>query len=1346
MMNRIYRTVWNHRLGITQVASEQSRRAGKTGGRIVGAIAGLLLAMHAPSLLASLPEQGSAQSLSDQPALVLDAGLDWSLAGAWARSTARSVDVGDEARLVLAGVVSGSGALSKTGNGTLVLTGNNSFSGAVTVAGGTLAAASNTALGTSAGTTTVNGVGSQLEIESGVTLNNQSIRLQNGATVINHGSLINTSTTSNSYGVGGTSVDSASLRAGNVENHGYVRGTRAGIALSGTNDVREVRVENLGANAQIVGQATTGGGSAGAGIVLSGGSSALQIGARVDNLDGARISGDSSGHGIQATQYVTTHVVNRASSIQGGSSAVSLAGRNSSLTNSAGGSVTSTGSYAVDLTNGGVVSNAGTGSLIRAQTAGGGGTAINIAGYAGEVNNSDGAVISGGSVSGTGVNLLNGQVRNLDGATIRSGGTAVRTTSTSGQSTLLNRNSSILSSTAAAVSIAGNGLVENLYGVLEGWTRGLVLGAGGSVLNQGSGSRISALRNDRLEPPNAAFGDPIRVTGISIQGGQGQVQNLDGAAIYGYTRGIWLESGGSVLNAGAGSLIEGERNFGVVISGGTAQLENRDGAVIRGGVPSSSSNGSSAVVAFGAGGDLLNSGQGSAIHGNADVGVLIQCSSGCYSSSVQNLDGAQISGGVYGLYLSTNVPEYRLPNGQFSSQNPDGADYSLQLINSGLGSLISSNYGVYTASSLATLYNLEGARIQGTVQGVNLAGGGTLINDRTSSIAGGSDGAVLSSGAAVVLHNEGSIVGKIELSGSYANSVHLYEGSTLLGDLNLGNHAGSRLILSGEGDQLYSAAVNGITAFDGSLIKQGGGLWNLDSNIAHHGATLVEGGTLAVNGSIANSAVTVRSGATLGGSGSVGATHVEAGGRLAPGNSIGVLNVNGDLVLNPAATFDVEVDADGNADQVIVTGGTAYLNGSNLQLSLLSPNANYRAGVQNTILTADAIDGTFGAILGNPFAFLDFSLNYGGTSVVQAITRNALGFADVAQTRNQKAAASALDSLDNSALYNRISALTASQAPGVFDSLSGELHASLSSALLEDSQVVREASLQRMAGVLADRQQFENGLTLWSHASSQHGRIDSDNNAASLARELNSLVLGVDGQAGDWTLGALAGLSDGSVDVKQRNSSAQSSGYYLGGYASRGFAALSLRLGASYAWHDIDSRRDTWDGAEEQRLKAGYDAHTAQAFAELGYAIAHADTRLEPFVGLTQVQVKTDGFREKGGDARLQAGASSTDQTLLRVGLRAQQDIELAGLPVELSGSLALQHALGQVDSDRTLAFESGNAFKVAGVDVPRDVLQASLAGAVELAPGLRAALGYSGQLGSDGQSNSLQASLSLSF
>ncbi|KKB07435.1 hypothetical protein VE26_11735 [Devosia chinhatensis] len=49
-----------------------------------------------------------------------------------------AIDTADATTLTLAGVISGDGSLTKAGNGTLILTGNNSFSGTTTISAGTL--------------------------------------------------------------------------------------------------------------------------------------------------------------------------------------------------------------------------------------------------------------------------------------------------------------------------------------------------------------------------------------------------------------------------------------------------------------------------------------------------------------------------------------------------------------------------------------------------------------------------------------------------------------------------------------------------------------------------------------------------------------------------------------------------------------------------------------------------------------------------------------------------------------------------------------------------------------------------------------------------------------------------------------------------------------------------------------------------------------------------------------------------------------------------------------------------------------------------------------------------------
>ena len=53
----------------------------------------------------------------------------------------------------------------------------------------------------------------------------------------------------------------------------------------------------------------------------------------------------------------------------------------------------------------------------------------------------------------------------------------------------------------------------------------------------------------------------------------------------------------------------------------------------------------------------------------------------------------------------------------------------------------------------------------------------------------------------------------------------------------------------------------------------------------------ISAGVVRANSTLSSAVVTVANGGKLGGSGSVGATTVQSGGRLAPGNSPGILDV-----------------------------------------------------------------------------------------------------------------------------------------------------------------------------------------------------------------------------------------------------------------------------------------------------------------------------------------------------------------------------------------------------------------------------------------------------------------------
>lgn len=606
-----------------------------------------------------------------------------------------------------------------------------------------------------------------------------------------------------------------------------------------------------------------------------------------------------------------------------------------------------------------------------------------------------------------------------------------------------------------------------------------------------------------------------------------------------------------------------------------------------------------------------------------------------------------------------------------------------------------------------------------------LTTGGLGTSTTISGVISGVGGSLRKTGAGTLTLTGANTYG----GGTTVTAGTLVGSATSFGTGAIVNNATLELAQAGNGTLSNQLSGNGV------LIKSGGGtLLFIGDGTGFTGSMQVLGGTLAANGQLGGM-LTVGSGARLRGSGTVGSAHLLSGAVLAPGNSIGLLKVAGDLILDAGASYEIEAQADGQSDRVQVSG-KASLGGASAVV--LAANGQWNPLTRYSILTAaGGVTGQF-ATLSSNFAFLTPSLAYSAQEVTLSLLRNDVDFAAVGATANQRAAAAAAQGAGTGALYQTLVQLDAPTARSAFDQLSGEIHASLRTALIEDSRLVRDAATDRLrlaqGGVAVNASQTAqaaNGGAGWAQAYGSWGKTDSNGNAAQMDRSTRGLLVGGDQRFGDWRLGAFAGGGRSKVDLHARNASASVNSVHLGLYAGTQWGALGLRSGLAYSQHSIDTARHVAFTGLRDTAQADYDARSTQLFGELGWQMGSGLTTFEPFANLAYVSLKTDGFQERGGISALSASSQRTGTTLTTLGVRASTQWTLGHTPLTARGLLGWRHAMGDVVPSASLAFAGAGAFSVTGAAVAKNAAVLEMGLDMALQRDLTLGLAYSAQSGS---------------
>ena len=661
--------------------------------------------------------------------------------------------------------------------------------------------------------------------------------------------------------------------------------------------------------------------------------------------------------------------------------------------------------------------------------------------------------------------------------------------------------------------------------------------------------------------------------------------------------------------------------------------------------------------------------------------------------------------------------------------------------NTGTGIIYGDYNGVYgSASAVFTSFSNAGSIRSSRGPAVEATGGGAIANSGIIASVN-SDGILTRNTAAAEVVNSGTISGAVNAinftsaGGGTVGATHtvrLQTGSVLNGNV-LGGTGTDNLILEGTSSETIAKFKNFET------LSMQGNDWSLNGSGTFATNATVQSGVLHVNGQLTSPAVAVQSGGVLGGTGTiVGA--VTNNGTIGAGNSIGTLSVQGSVVFNSGSTLQIEANSAGQADLLSVTG-TTTINGGTVQV--LAAGGTYLPSTSYTIIATTAgRTGTFSGVISN-FAFLAPTLTYDVNNVYLTLERNSIDLDAIGGTPNQRATGAGLQRLGGgNAIFDAVLMLDVPGARAAFDALSGEIHASASGLLLDDSRFVREAALDRVRLAASSA-----APGLWGQAYGAPSDRGSDGNAADFGTHSGGFFTGLDAEVADNVrLGVLTGYGRSTFDVDDRASSGSADSIHLAVYGGGQLGGFALRGGAAYAWQTIETDRSVAFPGFSDRLSAKYDGHTGQVFGEAGYAFHAAGATIEPTAALAYVATGSDAFSEDGGAAALTSGGLDNTVTFSTLGVRGSAAFDLGGMSATARGFLGWRHAFGDAAPRIGVAFAGQDPFTIAGTPIARDAALVDLGLDIQTSAASRLGIGYSGQFGGGTTSQAFKAGLHIAF